>query len=55
MFRRIEALIDPTGPEPEPPPAAGLLRFYWHYIRQARWVAVLLFIVGGLDRVPRYD
>jgi ATP-binding cassette subfamily B multidrug efflux pump len=48
MFRRIEALIDPTGPEPESPPVAGLLRFYWHFIHQVRWVAVLLFIAGGL-------
>ena len=48
MFRRIEALIDPTGPEPEAPPVAGLPRFYWHFIRQVRWVAVLLFIWGGL-------
>ena len=48
MLRRFEALLDPTGPEPHPPPTAGLSRFYWHYIRQARWLAVSLYVVGGL-------
>ncbi len=48
MLRRIETLLDPTGPEPEPPPAAGFVRFYWHYLRQMVWAAVLLFIAGGL-------
>jgi ATP-binding cassette subfamily B multidrug efflux pump len=51
MLRRIEALLDPTGPEPEAPPTAGLLRFYWHFIRQARWVAFALFVVGGLTAI----
>ena len=48
MFRRFEALLDPTGPEPAQPPTRGLAQFYWHYIRQARWLAVSLYIVGGL-------
>jgi ATP-binding cassette subfamily B multidrug efflux pump len=48
MLRRFEALLDPTGPNPDPPPTAGLVRFYWHYIRQARWLAVSLYVVGGL-------
>jgi len=48
MLRRFEALLDPTGPEPTAPPTAGFVRFYWHYIRQARWLAVALYIVGGL-------
>jgi ATP-binding cassette subfamily B multidrug efflux pump len=48
MLRRFEALLDPTGPEPNAPPTAGLVRFYWHYIRQARWLAVWLYLVGGL-------
>jgi ATP-binding cassette, subfamily B, multidrug efflux pump len=51
MLRRFEALLDPTGPEPRPPPNAGLVRFYWHYIRQARWLAVSLFVFGGLIAV----
>jgi ATP-binding cassette, subfamily B, multidrug efflux pump len=48
MFRRIEALIDPTGPNPDPPPNAGLARFFWHYVRQVRWIVVALFVAGGL-------
>jgi ATP-binding cassette subfamily B multidrug efflux pump len=51
MLRRFEALLDPTGPQPTPPPNAGLVRFYWHYIRQARWLAVSLYVVGGLIAV----
>ena len=51
MFRRLETVVDPTGPEPAPPPTAGLPRFYWHYIRQVRWVAAPLFVVGGLIAV----
>ena len=26
----------------------GLSRFYWHFIRQERWLVVALFVVGGL-------
>jgi ATP-binding cassette subfamily B multidrug efflux pump len=51
MLRRFEALLDPTGPQPTPPPNAGLVRFYWHYIRQARWLAASLYVVGGLIAV----
>jgi hypothetical protein len=29
------------------PPIAGLQAFYWHFIRQVRWVAVALFVWGG--------
>ena len=47
MFRRIERLLDPTAPEPRSPPVAGFPRFYWHFIRQVPWIAVLLFIAGG--------
>jgi len=28
MFRRFEALLDPTALPPDAPPVAGLLRFY---------------------------
>jgi len=51
MFRRFEALLDPTGPEAVPPPTAGLVRFYWHYIRQARGLAASLYIIGGVIAV----
>ncbi len=48
MLTRIENLLDPTGGTPSPPPNAGLVRFHWHFIRQAPWVAVALFAIGGL-------
>ncbi len=56
MLRRAEALLDPTARQPEVPstPASspgassGLWAFYWHFIRQGRWLVVALFIFGGL-------
>ncbi len=51
MLHRFEALLDPTAGTPEPPPGAGLVRFYWHYIRQVRGLAASLFLVGGLVAV----
>ena len=32
-LRRFESLVDPTALAPDAPPVAGLMRFYWHYIR----------------------
>jgi ATP-binding cassette subfamily B multidrug efflux pump len=51
MFRSFENILRPTEIPPEaPPPALGegrsLLRFYWHYARQARWLIGALFITG---------
>ncbi|MCL2429299.1 MAG: ABC transporter ATP-binding protein/permease [Alphaproteobacteria bacterium] len=46
MLRAIESLLDPTGARPEPPPVAGVLRFYWHYARQARFLFLGLFAAG---------
>ncbi len=51
MFRRFESLLDPTALPPDAPPVAGLLRFYWHFIRQARWLTAGLFLGGGLIAV----
>jgi ATP-binding cassette subfamily B multidrug efflux pump len=51
MLRRFEALLDPTAGTPAPPPNAGLLRFYWFYIRQVRGLTVALFVFGGLIAV----
>ena len=48
MFRRLESLLQPTAGVPTEPPTEGLLRFYWHFIRQVRWLVVALFIGGGL-------
>jgi ATP-binding cassette, subfamily B, multidrug efflux pump len=51
MLRRFEALLDPTAGSPAPPPTAGLVRFYWHYIRQVRGLTIALFVCGGLIAV----
>jgi ATP-binding cassette subfamily B multidrug efflux pump len=51
MLRRFEALLNPTTGTPAPPPNAGLLRFYWFYIRQVRGLTVALFVFGGLIAV----
>jgi ATP-binding cassette subfamily B multidrug efflux pump len=63
MLRLAESLLDPTARPPEEPPcpeippgtaargkgaATGLLRFYWHFVRQERWLAVALFVFGGM-------
>ncbi len=48
MLRRFEALLDPTAGIPAPPPSAGLVRFYWFYIRQVLGLTVALFVVGGV-------
>ena len=48
MLRRAEALLDPTARPPDPPPTDGLWPFYWHFIRQERWLVVALFMFGGL-------
>ena len=48
MLRRAEALLDPTARQPEEPPTDGLWPFYWHYLRQQRWLIAGLFLFGGL-------
>src|SRR5579862_4852541 len=48
MLRRAEALLDPTARQPQPPPTDGLWPFYWHYLRQQRWLIAGLFLFGGL-------
>jgi ATP-binding cassette, subfamily B, multidrug efflux pump len=47
IFRRFEALIPATGPVRDATPPADLLAFFWHFIRQARGV-VLLLLFGGM-------
>ena len=50
MFKFFEDRLKPTEIAPEsPPPKDGdraLLRFYWHYARQARGLVALLFATG---------
>ena len=51
MLRHFEGLLDPTAGVPAAPPHAGLVRFYWFYIRQVTGLTVALFICGGLIAV----
>jgi ATP-binding cassette, subfamily B, multidrug efflux pump len=51
MFVLFERLLRPTEipPEAAPPSLDGkraLLRFYWHYVRQARGLIAALFVAG---------
>ncbi len=54
MFAFFESKLRPTAVEPEPPapPAldtpAALVRFYWHFVRQARGLVAALFCAGLL-------
>ncbi len=48
MLRRAEALLDPTARQPAEPPTDGLSPFYWHYLRQVRWLIAGLFLAGGM-------
>ena len=50
MFKYFEDRLQPTAMAPEaPPPRDGeraLMRFYWHYVRQAKLLYVGLFLAG---------
>ncbi len=45
MFAFFETRIRPTAlPTGAPPP--GLLAFYWHFVRQTRWLFAAMFVTG---------
>ncbi len=45
MFAFFESRIRPTAlPTGAPPP--GLLAFYWHFVRQTRWLFAAMFVTG---------
>jgi ATP-binding cassette subfamily B multidrug efflux pump len=46
LFRLFEHLLEPTAPPVDQVPPAGLMAFYWHYARQARWLVGALFLAG---------
>ncbi|MFC0409725.1 ABC transporter ATP-binding protein [Roseomonas elaeocarpi] len=58
MFRFFESLVNPSAapgekasrflgvPVPDTPPPHSLLGFYWHYARQAKFIFILLFVLG---------
>ncbi|MES2888619.1 MAG: ABC transporter ATP-binding protein [Pseudomonadota bacterium] len=45
MFAFFESRIRPTLPPPGPPPA-GLMAFYWHFVKQTRGLYASLFVTG---------
>ena len=45
MFALFERLLRPTDTPEHPEPPAGLLAFFWHFARQAKWLFVALFVV----------
>ena len=58
MFAYFESLIDSLRPPPAESPPPGLLRFYWYFARQAKWVFVAFiaasFCVAILDTLVPY-
>lgn len=47
MFAWFERRIDPFKPAPVAQPPAGLIAFYWHFIRQVWPTFVVLMATGG--------
>jgi ATP-binding cassette subfamily B multidrug efflux pump len=45
MFAFFESRLRPTA-LPTAPPPPGLLAFYWHFVRQARWLYLAMFGTG---------
>ena len=58
MFRWFERALAPTALPDQPEPPAGLLAFYWHFARQAKWLFAALFaieaVVALLDAAVPY-
>jgi len=48
MLTWFEHLFEPTARPGSEPPTRGLGAFYWHYLRQVRWLIVALFATGLL-------
>jgi ATP-binding cassette, subfamily B, multidrug efflux pump len=49
MFALFERLLRPTDPPEHPEPPAGLIAFFWHFARQAKWLFVALFVIEMLQ------
>jgi ATP-binding cassette, subfamily B, multidrug efflux pump len=45
MFALFERLLRPTDIPEHPEPPAGLIAFFWHFARQAKWLFVALFAI----------
>ena len=48
MFAYFERLIRATDPPPPGAPPAGLLAFYWHFVKQMKWLYAALFVTSAL-------
>jgi ATP-binding cassette subfamily B multidrug efflux pump len=48
MFALFERLLRPTDAPEHPEPPAGLIAFFWHFARQARWLFAALFVIEML-------
>ena len=46
MFALFERLLKPTAAPEHPEPPAGLVAFYWHFVRQAKALFAALFVTG---------
>src|SRR5262249_44356377 len=45
MFSFFERSLTPTSLPERPEPPGGLLAFYWHFARQAKWLFLGLFVI----------
>src|SRR5580704_17762879 len=48
MFALFETLLRPTDTPEHPEPPGGLIAFFWHFARQAKWLFVALFVIEML-------
>ncbi len=48
MFSLFERLLRPTAVPDQPEPPAGLIAFFWHFAKQAKWLFVALFAIEML-------
>ncbi len=48
MFRLFERFLNPTKDTAGEPPPAGLMAFYWHFVRQTRGLLIALFVMGSI-------
>lgn len=46
IFARFEGLVDVTREPPAGAPPRGAIPFYWHFLRQMRWLYAFMFLTG---------
>src|SRR5258707_11759561 len=52
MFALFENLLKPTGTPEHPEPPGGLIAFFWHVARKAKWLFAALFAVELVVALP---